>query len=47
MMLKTLHICYLSNIEDISFQKDMMASRLSSNIEDYFNIEEAVLVDIK
>lgn len=37
---------YLSNIEEISFQKAMMASGLSSNTEDYFNIEEAVLVEL-
>ncbi len=38
---------YLSNIEDISFHKAMMASGLSSNMNDYFDIEEAVLVEIK
>lgn len=38
---------YLSNIENISFQKAMMASGLSSNTEDYFTIEEAVLVELK
>ncbi len=38
---------YLSNIENISFQKAMMASGLSSNMEDYFAIEEAVLVELK
>ena len=37
---------YLSNIENISFQKAMMASGLSSNMEDYFAIEEAVLVEM-
>lgn len=37
---------YLSNIEEIPFQKAMMASGLSSNTEDYFNIEEAVLVEL-
>lgn len=37
---------YLSNIEDISFKKAMMASGLSSNTEDYFTLEEAVLVEI-
>lgn len=36
---------YLSNIENISFQKAMMASGLSSNMKDYFAIEEAVLVE--
>ena len=38
---------YLSNIESISFQKAMMASGLSSNMEDYFAVEDAVLVEIK
>ena len=37
---------YLSNIEDISFQKAMMAGGLSSNTEDYFSFEEAVLVEL-
>lgn len=38
---------YLSNIENISFQEAMLASGLSSNTEDYFTIEEAVLVELK
>ena len=38
---------FLSNIEEITFQKAMMASGLSSNMEDYFAIEEAVLVELK
>ena len=37
---------YLSNIEDISFEKAYMAGGLSSNSEDYFDPEEAVLVDM-
>lgn len=37
---------YLSNMENISFQKAMMAGGLSSNTEDYFSIEEAVLVEL-
>ncbi len=37
---------YLSNIEDISFQKAMMAGGLSSNTEDYFSLDEAVLVEL-
>ena len=37
---------YLSNIEDIPFQKAMMASGLSSSLKDYFAVEEAVLVEI-
>ena len=38
---------YLSNIEDISFDKAAMASGLSSNLNDYFKPEEAVFVDWK
>lgn len=38
---------YLSNIENISFQKAMMASGLSSNMEDYFELSEAVLVELR
>ena len=37
---------YLSNIEEISFEKAYMAGGLSSNTEDYFDPEEAVLVDV-
>ena len=37
---------YLSNIKDISFQKAMMASGLSSNTEDYFSPKDAILVEI-
>ena len=35
---------YLSNIEDISFDRAAMASGLSSNMDDYFPPEEAVFV---
>ena len=35
---------YLSNTEDISFDRAMMASGLSSDLEDYFKPEEAVFV---
>ena len=35
---------YLSNIEDISFERAYMAAGLSSNMDDYFDPEEAVLV---
>lgn len=35
---------YLSNIEDISFSQAYMASGISSNMEDYFEPEEAVFV---
>ena len=37
---------YLSNIENISFEKASMAGGLSSNSEDYFDPEEAVLVEL-
>ena len=35
---------YLSNIEDISFERANLAAGLSSNMDDYFDPEEAVLV---
>ncbi len=38
---------YLSNVESISFKQAYMASGLSSNTNDYFQPEEAVLVEIK
>ena len=38
---------YLSNIENISFQKAMMASGLSSNMNDYFDAEVARFVAMK
>lgn len=37
---------YLSNMEDIPFYNAMMASGVSSNMNDYFSLEEAVLVEI-
>ncbi len=37
---------YLSNIKDISFERAMWASGLSSSLEAYFSPEEAVLVEI-
>lgn len=36
---------YLSNIEDITFQRAYLASGLSSSTADYFSIEDAVLVE--
>lgn len=36
---------YLSNLEEISFERAVMAAGLSSNTEDYFKPEEAVPVD--
>ena len=38
---------YLSNIEDISFERAYMAAGLISNMDDYFAPEEAVLVEMK
>ena len=38
---------YLSNIEDISFERAYMAAGLSSNMDDYFAPEDAVLVAMK
>ena len=38
---------YLSNIEDISFDRAVMASGLSSNTADYFSPEEAVFIGWK
>lgn len=38
---------YLSNIEDISFDRAAMASGLSSNMADYFSPEEAVFIGWK
>ena len=36
---------YLSNIEDIPFERAYLAAGLSSSTTDYFSVEEAVLVD--
>lgn len=38
---------YLSNIEEISFEQAYMAAGISSNSDDYFSPEEAILVDMK
>ena len=37
---------YLSNIENISFEKAYLASGISSDINDYFSPEEAILVEM-
>ena len=37
----------LSNVEDITFEQAWKASGLSSNSDDYFEIEDAVFVAIK
>lgn len=36
---------YLSNIKNIPFQQAYKAAGVSSNTEDYFSVEDAVLVD--
>lgn len=36
----------LSNRENITYQEAMMASGLSSNLDDYFDAEEAVIVSM-
>lgn len=36
----------LSNTDDITFEQAWKASGLSSNMDDYFNIEDAVIVGI-
>ncbi len=38
---------YLSNIESISFEQAWKAAGYSSNTEDYFPVDDAVLVDFK
>ena len=38
---------YLSNVEEISFERAYMAAGLSSNMDDYFALEDAVLVAMK
>jgi hypothetical protein len=38
---------YLSNIPEISFEQAWKAAGLSSNLDDYFDPEEAVLVEMK
>ena len=37
---------YLSNIDEIPFERAYMAAGLSSNLDDYFSPEEAVLVEM-
>ena len=38
---------YLSNIPEISFERAYMAAGLSSNLDDYFSPEDAVLVEMR
>ena len=37
---------YLSNIEEISFEQAYMAAGISSDLDDYFSPEDAVLVEM-
>jgi len=37
---------YLSNLETISFEQAWRATGLSSNLDDYFSVEEAMLVEM-
>ena len=43
---KSTTFVYLSNIEDIPFDRACLAAGLSSSTTDYFSVEEAVFVDI-
>lgn len=38
---------YLSNLEEISFEQAWKAAGFSSSMDDYFSIEDAVLVDMR
>ena len=38
---------YLSNIEEISFERAYLAAGISSQTDDYFTPEEAVLVELR
>ena len=38
---------YLSNMEDISFEQAYKAGGVSSDSNDYFSVDEAVLVDME
>ena len=38
---------YLSNLEEISFERAWKAAGLSSSTEDYFSPEEAILVEMR
>ena len=38
---------YLSNLKEITFEQAWNASGLSSNMNDYFSLEDAVLVDVR
>ena len=38
---------YLSNVENISFEQAWKAAGLSSNTEDYFDVDEAILVEMR
>ncbi len=38
---------YLSNLESITFEQAWKASGLSSNVNDYFSVKDAVLVEMR
>ena len=38
---------FLSNVEEIPFERAYMAAGVSSNTADYFQLEDAVLVEMK
>lgn len=38
---------YLSNLDDIPFERAYLAAGLSSSSDDYFSPEDAILVDMK
>ena len=38
---------YLSNLKEITFEQAWNASGLSNNMNDYFSLEDAVLVDVR
>lgn len=38
---------YLSNIKDITFGQAWKAAGFSNNTDDYFDVKDAVLVEIK
>ena len=38
---------YLSNVEDVTFEQAWKAAGLSSNTEDYFDVDEAILVEMR
>lgn len=45
MQLVILYLYIISNFPDISFEQAWKAAGLSSNMDDYFSVKDAVLVD--